>query len=208
MNDFQFPYRVTVVRPGGDPDLRARFERQRYRVFTIEHGYERPNRFHREWDGYDKYSTYLSVLVDKVIPGGRRVPVTMAGCRLIDGERVPITLDRSLVRPGRHLEISRMLGNSKHTEDRTTIMCSLYAAVARYAFVTCGYDHLYCDTRLAYFRVLQGLLRDAIVQIGDPAVHEKNGHLLTLVPTMIVSSDLDKIISRLSQHVAPQLAAA
>lgn len=199
MNDFQFPHRVMVVRPGEHLHLREQFQRLRYQEFALRCGFEPENEAGREHDAYDQYSTYLVIVNDGVI---------QAGCRLIDGEQVPITLDPSLVAEGRHFEISRMVRNSQATVDGHAVMCSLYAGVVRHAFGVCGYQQLYCDTRRDFFRSLRALLGDAIVPIGAPKVHDKNGVPLELVPTRISACDQDVILERLARRVAPQLAAA
>lgn len=194
----RFPHRVVVAHPGEQFSLRQAFQRLRYQEFVLRLGFEPENDSGLEHDEYDSLAPYLLIVEDGEI---------MAGCRLIDGERAPITLDRALLSPGRHFEISRMVCNSQ-TDTSKALMCSLYSGVGRYAFEVRGYHDLYCDTRYPYLRVLRPILGEALRVIGVPKVHDKNGHKLTLVPTRINRGERHILQERLATRVVPFLAVA
>ncbi len=194
----RFPYRVVVVHPGEQPVLRRAFQRLRYQEFVLRLKFEPENASGLEWDMYEPSAPYLLIVEDGDI---------LAGCRLIDGERVHITIDHGLLSPGRHFEISRMVCNSQVSTSQA-LMCSLYGAVVRYAFEVRGYHDLYCDTRYPYLRVLRPILGDTLQVIGAPRVHDKNGQQLTLVPTRIHRDHQHILKERLMARVAPLLEAA
>jgi N-acyl-L-homoserine lactone synthetase len=194
----RFPYRVVVVHPGEHHTLRRAFQWLRYQEFVLRLKFEPENASGLERDEYDPASAYALIVEN----GEIRV-----GCRLIDGEQVPITINRDLLSPGRHFEISRMVCNSQSSTSQA-LMCSLYAGVARYAFEVHGYHDLYCDTRYPYLRVLRPILGDTLQVIGSPQVHDKNGQQLRLVPTRINCGHRHVLQERLMARVAPMLEAA
>jgi len=182
-----------VVEPGQSLDLREQFHVLRFRSFGQWEGTD--PRIGQEHDGYDQYSPFVLVLWEGVV---------VAGCRLIDGERVRITLDPTLVAPGRHFEISRMLIRSE-VQDRATrdrVMFTLCQAVAEYSFGHREYSDLYCDTRLPFYVALHRIFGEHLEKIGECHDVEKHGKILPLVPTHINRSSAMAIRRLLSGKLA------
>lgn len=181
-----------IEHPGQDPDLWDQFLVLRYRSFGKWEGTH--PQIGRESDAKDRFSTFVLVVWEDVV---------IAGCRLIDGERVAINLDPRLVDSGRHFEISRMLIRSE-IKDRATrdrVMFTLCCALAKYAFEFRQYSDLYCDTRLPFYVALRRIFGEALEKIGEPHETEKHGEVLTLVPTRVRSTS----VPAMSRHFAVRL---
>jgi len=176
---------VCVIEPGGDSDLRQKFQELRHRELVLRRAFEKPKGLGIEADDYDQYSTYLLVLA-----ADKRV---LAGCRLIDGGLTRITLPPELIVPGKHCELSRLLVCStvSSSQESSTYLCSLYAKLLTHAFEEERYDAVYLDARAALLRKLQGLFGEALEQIGKPVEHMKHERKLKLVPTRVSSSSKD-----------------
>lgn len=178
---------VCVIAPGGDPDLRWKFQELRHRELILRRAFEKPNSLGIEQDDYDQYSTYLLILApDKTV---------LAGCRLIDGGLTKITIPPQLIAPGKHCELSRLLicSSVKDSQESSMYLCSLYAKLLTYAFEEEGYDAVYLDARVSLMRKLQLLFGEALVRLGEPTVHVKHERRLKLVPTRISSCSKDAL---------------
>lgn len=154
----------------------------------------------KERDCYDPYSTSILVVWEGSV---------IAGCRLIDGERIKITPDPTLVDSGRHFEISRMLIRSEVRDQATRerVTFALCQAVAQYAFETRGYDDLYCDTRFPFYVALRRIFGESLEKIGPEHDVEKQGETLKLVPTRIRRTSVPAMRRRFMRRLQPQEAA-
>ncbi len=181
-----------IEHPGQDPDLWDQFLVLRYRSFGKWEGTH--PQIGRESDEKDQFSAFVLVVWEEVV---------IAGCRLIDGERVAINLDPRLVDSGRHFEISRMLIRSE-VKDRATrerVMFVLCQAVAEYAFEERGYSDLYSDTRLPFHIALRRIFGTALREIGLPHdVYKKSG-ALTLVPSRVNRADVEVMQQQLAARL-------
>ncbi len=185
---------VVVLEPGEKmkSHYREQFYTLRFRSFGKWEGTD--PKVGLERDAYDQHSTFILVVWEEVV---------VAGCRLIDGERAPITLDPSIVAPGRHFEISRMLIRSE-VKDRATrdqAMFTLCQAVAEHAFGKRGYSDLYCDTRLPFYVALRRIFGEALQKIGERHSVAKHGEMLELVPTRISHSSVSAMRQRFMERL-------
>lgn len=190
---------VMVVHPGQCPDLWDQFLVLRFRSFGKWEG-SNPW-FGRETDEKDQHSVFMLVVWEGTV---------IAGCRLIDGERVAINVAPQLVGPGRYFEISRMLIRSE-IKDRATrdrVMFTLCCALAKYAFEFRQYSDLYCDTRLPFYIALSRIFGEALEKIGEAHETEKNGEVLTLVPTRVRSASVPAMSRRFAARLQPEEALA
>lgn len=206
MNDFDFSAlimasgqgsqcSVIIIEPGEDPKLWDQFLTLRFASFGKWEGSD--PRVGRETDTKDRHSVFVLVVWEGVV---------IAGCRLIDGELVSITLDPTLVVPGRHFEISRMLIRSE-VKDRVTrdrVMFTLCQAVAEYAFTVRRYSDLYCDTRLPFYLALRRIFGDSLQKIGEQHDVEKHGEVLPLVPTRINHASVPAMRRRFMERLQPE----
>lgn len=206
IDEFDFSVLITGSGPGSEcsvviiePEKPSGFQEQfyvlRFRSFGKWEGTD--PRIGKEYDHYDRYSTSILVVWEGIV---------IAGCRLIDGERIKITLDPALVDHGRHFEISRMLIRSE-VKDRATrdrVMFTLCQAVAQYAFVQRRYDDLYCDTRLPFYVALHRIFGESLEKIGEQHDVEKNEEVLTLVPTRIRRTSVPAMRQRFMRRLQPQ----
>lgn len=185
---------VVIIEPGQCSELREQFFVLRFRSFGQWEGTD--PQIGQERDYYDPYSTSILVVWEGIV---------VAGCRLIDGEQIEITLDPTLVDSGRHFEISRMLIRSE-MKDRATrdrVMFTLCQAVAEYAFGVRGYSDLYCDTRLPFYVALRRIFGESLEQIGVQHSVEKHGETLSLVPTRIRSTSVPAMRRRFMRKLQP-----
>jgi len=189
---------VVIIEPGMSRDLQEQFHILRYRSFGQWEGTD--PQIGKECDRYDPYSTAILVVWEGIV---------IAGCRLIDGEQIGVTLDSIPFDSGRHFEISRMLIRSE-VKDRATrdrVMFALCQAVAEYAFEERGYDDLYCDTRLPFYVALSRIFEESLEQIGPEHDVKKKGKTLTLVPTRIRSTSVPAMRQHFMRRLQPQKAA-
>ncbi len=190
---------VAIVRPGQQPDLWDQFLVLRFRSFGKWEGSD--PWLGRETDEFDRHSVFVLVVWEGAV---------IAGCRLVDGERVVIHLAPELVAPGRHFEISRMLIRSE-VKDRATrdrVMFTLCQAVAEYAFAFRKYSDLYCDTRLPFYVALNRIFGEALEKIGPPHEVAKYGEVLTLVPTRVRLSSVPAMSRRFASRLQSEDALA
>lgn len=189
---------VVIIEPGAASGLQEQFHVLRFRSFGKWEGTD--PRIGKEYDRYDSFSTSILVVWEGIV---------IAGCRLIDGERINITLDPALVDCGRHFEISRMLIRSE-VKDRATrdrVMFTLCQWVAQYAFKTRGYDDLYSDTRLPFYVALNRIFGESLERIGEQHDVKKNGEVLALVPTRVRRTSAPVMQKRFMRRLQPQEAA-
>ncbi len=181
-----------VIEPEQESMLREQFHVLRFRSFG---GWEGSDPWlGQERDRYDQCSPFVVVVWEGVV---------VAGCRLIDGEQVRITLDSTLIAPGRHFEISRMLIRSE-VQDRATrdrVMFTLCQAVAEYAFGCRGYNDLNCDMRLPFYVALHRIFGEHLEKIGERHNVKKHGETLILVPTRIRASSVPAMRQRFMQRL-------
>lgn len=150
--------KVVVVRPSEDPVLR-----QQFRDFSFEQGEQSTS----ESDPSDPYTTFIMVMRQR-----RGREVVIAGCSLIDGaarsQSVPLTLEQ-IASAWWYFEVSQVLIGSwirkKTLRDR--ILCLICQRIARYVFVECTYQDLYCDAPLPFYTQLRRLFGSALLLSGD-----------------------------------------
>jgi hypothetical protein len=149
---------IAIVRPGEDAALREQF-----RDFRFEEE-ERDPSLTPESGVFDPHSTFIVVLRERK---GRSVVI--AGCSLIDGAtQSQITPERT-PSPRWYFEVSQILIDSRLRSRafRDKLMCLICQRIARYAFLECTYEDLYCDATWPFYLQLRRIFGSELLLLGD-----------------------------------------
>ncbi len=153
---------IAIVRPGEDSALREQF-----RDFRFEEEERNPS-LTPDSGVFDPHSTFIIVLRERK---GRSVVI--AGCSLIDGATQ--SQDVTTLAPERspsplwYFEVSQILIDSRLRSRafRDRLMCLICQRIARYAFLECTYEDLYCDATWPFYLQLRRIFVSELLLSGD-----------------------------------------